>query len=92
MQNIVTLFGPTGAARYLELVASNYRKPCWTLEALNDDGTVLLDLSAYLQSWNINSTDESGVCQRATFVLAPGDARFDPYPVGIGGIGGRGPL
>lgn len=79
MQDVTAIFGPTDAAKYLALLSSNYRGVVYTLEALNNDGTVALDLTPYLQSWNIQFTDENGVVQQATYTLSNPNAMFDPY-------------
>ncbi len=78
MQNLTTLFGAAGAATFRQLLASGYRKPCWRLHALNEDGSLALDLTAYLKSGECTFTDDIAA-DTTGFVLANPNGQFDLY-------------
>ena len=77
MQSPSTLLGPTDAATLTGLMASNYRKPCWELLALNADGSTAFDLTPYLTEFRADFTDDFAAAQ-ADFVLANPQSLFDP--------------
>lgn len=79
MQDLVSHFGVDGAARFLQLVASPYRKPIITLYALNDDFSPLFDLTGYFQAAQLTFTDENRTAMQADFTLANPDFIFDKY-------------
>ncbi len=81
MQNLESIFGSLGAARYQQLVASNHRIPAWELAALDESGNVLLDLTPYLSKYEGSHSDET-VSRQATFALANPGGMFDRYRTG----------
>jgi hypothetical protein len=84
-RDLVAAFGSSGAARFLELLASPYRRPTWQCEALNEDGSTLADVTPFLASASLEFTDESAISQKGSFNLANTEGYFDRYGAAGGG-------
>ncbi len=86
-QNLVNLFGATGAARYLQLADAPVRRTivsCVAMNNLEGDGSqVLLDLSGKDFFVKASSTqNDQTEAQQASFTFANKDGQFDKHGFG----------